>query len=595
MTDHLDPDTAIALRPVYDFPPSRVSVFEDPADEKSSHASQRYSSLLTHYRGRGPDWYASVTKDFAGLDRVLDLGTGPGLSLDALRAHGVREPIGVDRWQGFLRDGEAAGRKIILHDLTLPMPFFRSGSFDGVFSHYALDYISPIGVEQVMREARRLLAPEGVMVLYLAGGGLALGDLVRTTPYDESAFTKLLRSAGFEDFEVEQPEDRRNTIVRARGPGPDRTGDAADATALEYEAGREVQVSASIQVSEEAGGGPLIGIELSDGERSIGYWPQLDPEQPAEESDAVLPWSVGARLVAVTRSQFELHVWTWRGSRAEAVDTVRLQARPDVIRLRLESEGGALEPHGAWYPAPAMLEVPGDAYTAIDKAAPDHQADEDWRARGRQVIVAREGDDPDQLRAAAESKDHFLVERPDPGAPPDLEALDRDWREERMHGIVLNLKRAVRAESLPLLLWADFRGALVYLEPDSWAELESAAGDLPRSLRSPLLIVDPRLTGRAEAQAEDDGFADTSILETLERTEALHLVLSTSAAEGAEVLFERHPTRVLIGESGRAKGGEGRLVEEATENLRYLTERALLMWFRSTSGKTGCELGRSTH
>jgi SAM-dependent methyltransferase len=594
MTDSLDPDTAIALRPVHDFPPSRVSVFEDPADEKSSHASQRYSSLLTHYRDRGPGWYESVTKQFAGLERVLDLGTGPGLSLDALRAHGVREPIGVDRWQGFLRDGEVAGRKIILHDLTLPMPFFRSGSFDGVFSHYALDYISPIGVEQVMREARRLLAPEGLMVLYLAGGGLALGDLVRTTPYDESAFTKLLRSAGFEDFEVEQPEDRRNTIVRARGPGPDRTGDAGDATALEYEAGREVQVSASIQPSEEAGGGPLIGIELGDGERSIGYWPQLEPEQPAEESDAVMPWSVGARLVAVTRGQFELHVWTWRGSQAEAVDTVRLQACPDVIRLRLESEGGALEPHGAWYPAPAMLEVPGDAYTAINKAAPDHQADEDWRARGRQVIVAREGEDPDVLRAAAESKDHFLVVRPDPGAPADLETLDRDWQEERLHGIVFDLERAVRPESLPLLLWADFRGALVYLEPASWAELESAAGDLPPSLRSPLLAVDPRLSGRSEAQAEAEGFAEASILEALERTEALHLVLSAPVAAGAEALFERHPTRVLIGEADRSNGGDGRLADEATENLRYLTERTLLMWFRSTSGKTGSELGRST-
>jgi SAM-dependent methyltransferase len=593
MTDSLDPDTAIALRPVHDFPPSRVSVFEDPADEKSSHASQRYSSLLTHYRDREPDWYESVTKDFAGLDRVLDLGSGPGLSLDAFRAHGVQEPIGVDRWQGFRRDGEAAGRSVVLHDLTLPMPFFRSGSFDGIFSHYALDYISPIGVEQVMREARRLLAPGGLMVLYLAGGGLALGDLVRTTPYDESAFTKLLRSAGFEDFEVEQPDDRRNTVVRAHGPGPDPEGQAGEATTLEYEAGREVQVSASIQVSEEAGGGPVIGIELSDGERSIGYWPQLHPEQPAEESDAVMPWSVGARLVAVTRGQFELHVWTWHGSRPEAVDIVRLQARPDVIRLRVESEGSALEPHGAWYPAPAMLEVPGDAYTAIDKAAPDHQADEDWRARGRQVIVAREGDDPDLLRSAVESKDHFLVERPDPGAPADLEALDRDWKAERLHGIVLDLAQAVRPESLALLLWADFRGALVYLEPDSWEELASAAGDLPPSLRSPLLAVDPRLSGRSDSQAEAEGFSDTSILETLKTTDALHLVLSVAAAEAAEALLERHPTRVLIGESDRANGAEGRLADEATENLRYLTERTLLMWFRSTSGKSGSELGRS--
>jgi SAM-dependent methyltransferase len=592
MTDPVDPDTAIALRRVHAFPPSRISVFEDPADEKSSHASQRYSSLLGFYGDREPSWYESATKELAGLDRVLDLGAGPGLSLDAFRAHGVREPIGIERWQGFRRDGEAAGRTIILHDLTLPMPFFRSGSFDGIFSHYALDYISPIGVEQVMREARRLLAPGGLMVLYLAGAGLALGDVVRTTPYDESAFTKLLGAAGFEDFEVEQPETRQNTVVRARGPGPDPAAEAGDVTTLEYEAGREVQVAASIHLAEEPDGGPIVGIELSDEERSIAYWPQVNAAQPRDESDAVTPMSVCARLVALAGGQFELHVWTWRGSRTEAVDTVRLQSCPEVIRLRLESEGGALEPHGAWYPAPAMLEVPGDAYTTIDNAAPDHQPDEDWRARGRQVIVAREGDDPDLLQAAAESKDHLLVQRPDPDAPADLEALDQDWKAERMHGIVLDLAHAIRPESLPLLLWANFRGALIYLEPDAWAELDAAAGDLPRSSRSPLLAVDPRLSRRADAQAEAEGFPEDSILETVDRTEALHLVLSASAAEDAEALFERHPTRVLLGEACGADA-QGNLADEATESLRYLTERTLLMWFRSTSGKTGSELGRS--
>jgi hypothetical protein len=207
------------------------------------------------------------------------------------------------------------------------------------------------------------------------------------------------------------------------------------------------------------------------------------------------------------------------------------------------------------------------------------------------VIVAREGDDPDLLQAAAESKDHLLVQRPDPGAPADLEALERDWKEERMHGIVLDLAHAVRPESLPFLLWAGFRGALVYLEPDSWTELGSAAADLPGSLRSPLLAVDPRLSGRTEAQDEAEGLEQDLILEALERTEALHLVLSAAAAKGAEALFERHPNRLLIGEADHA-GGDG-LADDATENLRYLTERTLLMWFRSTSGKTGSELGRS--
>ena len=38
--------------------------------------------------------------------------------------------------------------------------------------------------------------------------------------------------------------------------------------------------------------------------------------------------------------------------------------------------------------------------------------------------------------------------------------------------------------------------------------------------------------------------------------------------------------------------GGGRLADDATENLRYLTELTTLMWFRGVSGRTGSELGR---
>jgi hypothetical protein len=62
---------------------------------------------------------------------------------------------------------------------------------------------------------------------------------------------------------------------------------------------------------------------------------------------------------------------------------------------------------------------------------------------------------------------------------------------------------------------------------------------------------------------------------------ALHLVLASSTAEGAAALWDRYPTRVLIAETdGLEPLGDGRLIEEATENLRYLTERTALMRLR---------------
>jgi SAM-dependent methyltransferase len=587
MTDAVDPDTAIALRREHPFPPVRLSAFEDPADEKSSHGSQRYSALIGFYGDREPSWYEGVTREFEGLERVLDLGCGPGLSLDALAAHGVAEPIGIDRWQGFRDDAEAAGRRVILHDLTLPMPFLRSGSVEGVFSHFALDYMSPIGVLQTLREARRLLAPGGLMVLYMAGVGLALGDPARTSPYDETAIAQLLTAAGFDDFEIEHPGDRRNTVVRGRGPGPDPSTDgvSGDDTALDYEAGGEIQVAAGIRSVRSAEDEPLVGIEVSDGRRSVGYWPQLPPAA-GQEGDAIEDIGICARLVAIGPEEYELQTWTWQGSEAVAVDTLRVQMDPEVVRVRLEPDRGELEHQGLWRPAPPMLELPGDAYTSATDAAPDHEADDEWRARGREVIVERAGDDAELIRDAAASKDHFVIRRPDLGAV-DVEALDAEWRAGRVHGVVIELEAAGRPEALPVLVWAGFRGLLIYLEPAGWGDV-SALAEIPGGLSSPLILVDPVLRHGAEGEAE----VEASVLEdVLAGVAGLHLLLAGPTAERLSDLVERHPTRVLMGEVD--PDAEGRAIDEATETLRYLTERTTLGYLRSTSGKSGTELGRS--
>jgi SAM-dependent methyltransferase len=591
MAELVNPDTAIALRPIHAFPPVRLSVFEDPADEKSSHGSQRYSRLMSFFEGREPSWYERITREFAGHDRVLDLGAGPGLTLRAFAEHGVREPIGIDRWHGFVQDVDAAGGRLILHDLTLPMPFFRSGSFDGIFSHFVLDYISPIGVVQTLREARRLLAPGGLIALHMNAAGLVLGDRVRTTPYDGPAVAELLTSLGFHDVEVDQPDTRRIIIVRARGGEPDRSGaeDTADeSTVLESEVNGEIQVSAGFAPKQQDDEAPGIAVEVVDGERSIDYRPDL-PSPPSQMGDdATADVSICLRVVAVRPDRFELQAWTWQGSQIAAIDRLGLQKRPQLLRVRVD---GVVEHQDLWRPEPPMFEEPADAYVRAEDAAPKLEPGEEWRARGRQVIVEREGDDRDLLRAVAESKDHFIVHRPDPAR--DIDALEEDWRAGRIHGIVLELEAALRPESEPLLQWANSHGALVYLEPDSWTAVASAAGKL-QGFDSPLLIVDPLLSGRAEGQAEVEALKE-AITSALDSVPGLHLVLAATTAAAAGSLPERYANRILMGDPGSSSWqeiGGGRLADEATENLRYLTELTTLMWLRAVSGRTVSELGR---
>ena len=469
MTAAPEPDTAIALRRAYAFPPRRRSVLEDPADEKSAHGSQRYSSLMGFYRERDSGWYASVTREFEGCRRVLDLGAGPGLALAALSEHGVSEPIGVDRWRGFERDAEAAGRVLVLHDLTLPMPFFRSGAFDGIFSHYALDYISPIGVQQVLLEARRLLAPGGRMALYLAGVGLTLGDQDRTSPFDEPAFTGMLTAAGFEGFGIERTADGRNTVVRAEGAAPaEAPGGHSDG--IESPLGDEAQLSAGIRLDSPPSAELPLTLELSGGGASVEYRPRAPSGMALSGrlGDAACELAICARLIPVSPSESELQVWSWRGAEIAAADTLRLSARPEAMRLRLDPGAGSIEHQRLWRPRPLLLEEPGDPYAPVERALPPQDSEGGWEPRGRRVVVEREGDDPGRLAAVTESLDQFLVRRPDP-ANPDIAALDRDWLAGKLHGIVLGLDAASarsrcrcfsgRAFGAPCSIWSPTRGA----------------------------------------------------------------------------------------------------------------------------------------
>ena len=191
------------------------------------------------------------------------------------------------------------------------------------------------------------------------------------------------------------------------------------------------------------------------------------------------------------------------------------------------------------------------------------------------MIVERPGDEGAISRSAARSEDHFLVHRPPPGKPPD--ALERAWEDGRLHGIVISLEAAMRPDSQPLLQWAGSRGVLLYIEPDSWAVLEPVVGDLPSS-GSPLLVVDPALSRHTEPQAEVEVPEDV-VAAGIDSQPALHLVLAGPTAETAEGLCRRFPSRMLIGGLGvfGHEARDGQLIEEATENLRYLTERVTLM------------------
>lgn len=399
-------EVAIALRPQRAYPAARWSLFEDPADERSAHGSQRYAALSGFYAGREPRWYANTISELAGLRSVLDLGAGPGLTLQALRAAGVADPVGVDRWPAFVRDAEEMGERIVAHDLTLPMPFFASERFDGIFSHFALDYVSPIGLRQVAREAYRLLEPNGRVLFMLARTGLGAGDHARTARFGPEPLRAIFTEAGFSDYSVEPVPEGRNIVARAR-----RERAEPAAPAHEFDASRGL-------LRVEAGGEVQLSAALDDGVTGVCM-----------------------RAVRTGRDAYEMQTWTWHGSEPAPVETKFVAGVPAELVARLPR--GATPAHlDVWRPELLEAEPGADAY-AVDPA----------REAPRRVLVQQPGQPLEPLAAAAEAdRSTFVIAR----GP--VEQLDELWLAGLVHGI------ASEDPSPAELEWAERREAVVYLD-----------------------------------------------------------------------------------------------------------------------------------
>lgn len=102
--------------------------------------------------------------EIQGCRRVLDVGTGTG-ELAALAAAGGASAVGLEVSPGMLEEARRRrpeGAWVLGDGKTFPFP---DGAFDAVISAYVMRNVIKGGVlPEVLREARRVLAPNGRLV-----------------------------------------------------------------------------------------------------------------------------------------------------------------------------------------------------------------------------------------------------------------------------------------------------------------------------------------------------------------------------------------------------------------------------------------------
>lgn len=135
----------------------------DAGPERDAYVAGRFDHLQGRFKAEVPPDDVRLAALFSALGplrgaRVLDLGCGKGRFAARLRERGARV-VGLDLSMAMLRSARGLDR-VRASARRLP---FADGAFDAVVAVEVFEHVGP--PEPVLREARRVLRPGGVLAV----------------------------------------------------------------------------------------------------------------------------------------------------------------------------------------------------------------------------------------------------------------------------------------------------------------------------------------------------------------------------------------------------------------------------------------------
>lgn len=187
--------------------PSEPSEREDEPDYARHYLS--FNDLSdANYKATG-DWYekllAPVLGDLPKASRILDIGCGAGLLINALQRMGFTNASGVDASQSMAALAQARGLPVrhVPDDYVETLPADAHDTYDAIFLLDVLEHVPVCRQLAFVRGIRRLLCQNGRLIVSVPNASSVLAarwrfiDWTHTSAFTEHSLRFVLLNSGF--------------------------------------------------------------------------------------------------------------------------------------------------------------------------------------------------------------------------------------------------------------------------------------------------------------------------------------------------------------------------------------------------------------